>query len=81
MNPKSFETTATVEPAGDVHVVGVPFAPGTAVEVSIYPRRATAEEFRGAWQRVCQELRSVASSRSVTDEDIEQAVSDHRAGR
>src|SRR5687768_7012790 len=26
---KAFETSATVEPQGDVRVVGVPFAPGT----------------------------------------------------
>jgi len=31
----SFETTATVEAEGQVHLVGVPFAPGTEVEVTI----------------------------------------------
>jgi hypothetical protein len=31
----SFETTATVEDRGEVRVAGVPFAPGTEVEVTI----------------------------------------------
>lgn len=31
----SFETTATVEEQGEVRVAGVPFAPGTEVEVII----------------------------------------------
>jgi hypothetical protein len=35
MNP--FETTTTVEAAGQVHVSGVPFEPGTQVEVMIKP--------------------------------------------
>ncbi len=35
MNP--FETTSTVEAAGQVHVSGVPFEPGTQVEVTIKP--------------------------------------------
>ena len=33
----SFETTATVEAAGQVRVAGVPFEPGTEVEVTIKP--------------------------------------------
>ena len=32
-----YETSATVEDRGQVRVVGVPFAPGTAVEVTITP--------------------------------------------
>lgn len=31
----TYETSATVEAKGQVHVVGVPFAPGTEVEVMI----------------------------------------------
>jgi hypothetical protein len=34
----SFETSATVEQEGQIHVSGVPFAPGTQVEVVISPR-------------------------------------------
>lgn len=30
-----YETSATVEDHGQVHVAGVPFAPGTAVEITI----------------------------------------------
>jgi hypothetical protein len=32
-----YETSATVEGHGEVHVVGVPFAPGTKVDVAISP--------------------------------------------
>ena len=32
---QTFETTATVEEQGQVHVTGVPFGPGTRVEVTI----------------------------------------------
>jgi hypothetical protein len=35
----TYETTATVEDQGQVRVVGVPFAPGTSVEVTITPTR------------------------------------------
>lgn len=34
----TYETTATVEDQGQVRVAGVPFAPGTEVEVAIRPR-------------------------------------------
>jgi hypothetical protein len=33
----TYETTATVEDNGQVHVAGVPFEPGTEVEVTIKP--------------------------------------------
>ncbi len=33
----AFETIATVEDQGQVHVAGVPFAPGTEVAVTITP--------------------------------------------
>lgn len=49
MNP--FETTATVEAAGQVHVSAVPFKPGTQVEVTIRPEfnvRQSATEDRAA---------------------------------
>jgi hypothetical protein len=35
---KTYETSATVEDQGRVRVVGVPFAPGTEVEVTISPK-------------------------------------------
>jgi hypothetical protein len=34
----SYETTATVEDHGQVRVAGVPFAPGTEVDVTISPK-------------------------------------------
>ena len=34
---KTYETFATVEAQGQVHVGGIPFAPGTEVEVTIKP--------------------------------------------
>ena len=35
---ETYETSATVEDRGQVHVAGVPFAPGTEVEVTISPK-------------------------------------------
>ena len=35
---KAYETSATVQGRGEVHVAGVPFAPGTEVEVVISPK-------------------------------------------
>jgi hypothetical protein len=35
---KTYETSATVEDQGQVRVAGVPFAPGTEVEVTISPK-------------------------------------------
>ena len=40
----SYETTATVEDHGQVRVAGVPFAPGTEVEVTISPKRRSEDE-------------------------------------
>lgn len=34
---KSFETTATVEGQGEIRLAGVPFAPGTEVEITVRP--------------------------------------------
>ena len=35
---KAYETSATVQDRGEVRVAGVPFAPGTEVDVTISPR-------------------------------------------
>lgn len=35
---QTYETSATVEDRGEVRIAGVPFAPGTEVEVTISPR-------------------------------------------
>ena len=48
---KTFETSATVQDRGEVRVAGVPFAPGTEVEVTISaksPSRAAAADAAGA---------------------------------
>lgn len=38
-----FETVATVADHGELHVAGVPFAPGTEVAVTISPKVQSAE--------------------------------------
>jgi hypothetical protein len=77
----TFETSATVQELGTVHVAGVPFAPCTEVEVTISPNRRPAEEFVAAWQRVCAELRGRPSLQNVTEEDIREEIDRHRAGQ
>ena len=41
---KAFETSATVEAQGQLRLSGVPFAPGTQVEVTISPKVPPAGE-------------------------------------
>jgi len=76
---KTYETSATVEDQGQVHVTGVPFAPGTEVEITISPKRASAEEFTAAWQRVCAALRGRAGLQSITDDDVREEIDRYRA--
>jgi hypothetical protein len=78
---KAFEISTTVQPHGDVRVVGVPFAPGTEVEVTISPKRKSAAEFAEAWQRVSAELRQLPEAGSISDADIQKEIDDFRAGR
>ena len=40
----TYETSATVEEQGQIHVANVPFAPGTEVGVTISPKRRSTEE-------------------------------------
>lgn len=40
---KTYETSATVEDQGQLHVAGVPFEPGTRVEVTITPTQNGTE--------------------------------------
>ena len=42
----TYETTSTVEEQGRVLVAGVPFAPGTEVEITISPKVRSAVEVR-----------------------------------
>lgn len=39
----SFATSSTVQAQGEVHIAGVPFAPGTEVEVTISPKQPAPE--------------------------------------
>ena len=78
---KTYETSTTVEPQGDIRVIGVPFAPGTEVEVTISAKRKSAAEFAEAWQRVCKEFRQLPQASTITDDDIQQEIDDYRAGR
>jgi hypothetical protein len=41
---ETYETSATVEDQGQVRVAGVPFAPGTEVEVTISPKVRSEEQ-------------------------------------
>lgn len=41
---KTYETFATVEEQGRVLLAGVPFAPGTYVEITISPKRRPEDE-------------------------------------
>jgi hypothetical protein len=64
----TYATSTTVEPQGDIRVVGVPFAPGKEVDVTISPKRRSAEEFIAAWQRVCDQLRALPQAVTLTDD-------------
>jgi len=75
---KAYETSATIEAPGDLRIVGVPFAPGTEVDVLISPKRKSAEEFFAAWKRVCADLRSLST---INDDEIQHEIDEHRAGR
>jgi hypothetical protein len=75
----SYETSATVEDQGQIRVAGVPFAPGTEVDVTVSPKRRPAEEFAAAWRRVCAELRGRPALKDITDETIREEIDRHRA--
>jgi hypothetical protein len=77
----AYETSTTVEPQGDIRLVGVPFAPGTEVEVTVSPKRKSSEGFAAAWQRVCHELRRLPQAGTITDDEIQAEIDDYRAGR
>ena len=78
---KAYETTTKVEPAGEVRVRGVPFTPGTEVDVIVTPKRRSPEEFKRAWEQLCQGIRALPHIQNMTDEDIQNEIDDYRAGR
>jgi len=51
------------------------------VDVIIVPRRPPAPERLAAWQRLCEEIQSLPSSKEITDEEIQKEIDDYRAGR
>lgn len=75
----AFESSTTVQPLGDVRVPGVPFAPGTEVEVTIVPKRTSPEAFNATWERVCSELRASSTTQAITDDDIQREIKNYRA--
>jgi hypothetical protein len=74
---EAYETIAIVEKTGQVRVVGVPFAPGTEVEVIVNPKRQSTEEFAAQWNRVCEQMR--IRSGEISDEEIQKEINAHRA--
>ena len=75
---KAFETSTTVQPQGDIRIVGVPFAPGTEVEVTINPKRKSVAEFAEAWQCVTNELRKQGDVGAISNEEIQKEINDFR---
>jgi hypothetical protein len=75
---KAYETNATVEGRGQIHLAGVPFAAGTEVEVTISPKRRSAEEFAAEWQEICEKLRQRPGLSEISDEEIQKEIDDLR---
>jgi len=78
---QTYETSATVEDQGQVHLAGVPFAPGTEVEVTISPKRRSVDEFSAAWRRLCSDLRARPGLQNISEDDIRQEIDSYRAGQ
>jgi hypothetical protein len=78
---ETYETSATVEDRGQLRLSGVPFEPGTEVEVTISPKRRSAEEFTTAWRRICAELRGRPGVQNISDDDIREEIDRYRAGQ
>ena len=71
---QAYETSATVQGQGEVHVAGVPFAAGTEVEVMISPRRGCAvrlSPFGSATDVDCTESRGRDLRTSVQKQNAE----------
>ncbi len=76
----AYETSATVGEQGRVFVAGVPFPPGTEVEVTVSAKRLAGEDFASAWRRVSSELRGRPALLNITDEEIRGEIDRYRAG-
>jgi hypothetical protein len=77
----SYRTTARVEESGRIVVQGIPFAAGDEVEVIVAlpdnERRRRIDE----WRALLKESQMYAAAQGVTDDDIERAIVESRAGR
>jgi hypothetical protein len=62
---QAYETSATVRGHGEVHVVGVPFAPGTEVEVAISPKRDVTKRSQASDDPLGQLLAALDKARNV----------------
>ena len=71
----------TVETPGCIQVSGLPFDLGTEVEVLIQPKRPSAAVFRAGWDELCRRMREKTRNQNLSDEDIQQEIHEHRAGR
>jgi 2-methylaconitate cis-trans-isomerase PrpF len=78
---KTYETSGKVEERGQLHVDGVPFAPGTEVQITISPKRSSAADFTTAWRNLCDKLRARPDVKNLTDDDIRAEVDRHRVGQ
>lgn len=61
----TYETSATVDDQGQVRVAGVPFEPGTCVEVSITPIQEGAGTPAAAADRVARLLAALDKARNI----------------
>jgi len=61
----AYETIATVEDHGQVHLAGLPFAPGTEVEVAIKPAH-TGQEVTGASDRAARLFAALDKARNAS---------------
>jgi len=71
---QSFATSATVESSGQLIIGGVPFAPGTLVEVMVSTRRKSPGEFAAAWHEVCRQLRSQPQLAGLDDDQLQHEI-------
>ncbi|MEX2172738.1 MAG: hypothetical protein WD872_00165 [Pirellulaceae bacterium] len=66
---QTYETSATVEIAGEIHIAGVPFPPGTRVEVTIHATRQTTagggQQFADLVHQLCAALDKGRNSQSI----------------
>jgi hypothetical protein len=75
---KFYETVTTIAAQGEVRLAGLPFAPGTEVEVTVTPKRGAADEFANQWKRVCDEIRARAGQ--ISDDEIQKEIDAYRKG-